>query len=52
MTCVESSQGNISIVKTDFNMDTETARVVVLFAEDKSSMFFSDLWIDITTTEE
>lgn len=50
MTCVESSQGNISIVKTDFNMDTETARVVVLFAEDKSSMFFSDLWTDITTT--
>jgi len=48
--CLESSRGNTSLIKTNFNNETATTRIAILFAEDKSSMFFGDVWDDIPTT--
>ena len=48
--CLESSKGNTSLIKTNFNTETATTRIAILFAEDKSSMFFGDVWNDIPTT--
>ena len=48
--CIESSRGNTSLIRTNFNTETDTTRIVVLFAEVKSTVFLGDLWADITTT--
>lgn len=47
---IRNSSGVIKIIRTDFNRDTETARIELVFAEDKLSTFFGDIWFDITTT--
>lgn len=48
--CIRNSSGAVKIIKTDFNTQTETARLELLFAEDKLSVFMGDIWFKITTT--
>ena len=52
---ISSSENQISLVNnkliiTNFNTETETARIELLNAETKSSIYLGDNWIDITTT--
>ena len=38
------------LIKTDFSKETKTARIELIFADNKSQMFFGDHWGDIVTT--
>ncbi len=42
--------GDIKIILTDFNRETETARIELAFAEINSSIYIGDIWFKITTT--
>lgn len=48
--CIQNSSGALKIIKTDFNTQTETARLELLFADDKLSIYMGDIWFKITTT--
>lgn len=48
--CIQNSSGALKIIKTDFNTQTETARLELLFADDKLSIYVGDIWFKITTT--
>ena len=47
---LKNETGDIKLIKTDFNKNTKTARIELLFAEDKLEIFFGDQWGDIVTT--
>lgn len=52
---ISSSENQISLVNNkliikNFNTETETARIELLNAETKSSIYLGDNWTDITTT--
>ena len=42
--------GDVKIILTDFNRETETARIELAFAEINSSIYIGDIWFKITTT--
>jgi len=50
MTILKTSQGLHKIVKTDFNRNTKTARIEIVFARDNNEVFLGDHWSDIVTT--
>ena len=47
---LKTSQGLYKIIKTDFNRNTKTARIELVFAADNSEVFLGDQWSDIVTT--
>lgn len=47
---LKNQRGDLKIIKTDFNRDTDTARIEIVFAEDNSKIFFGDIWFNIVTT--
>ncbi|MFC5196595.1 site-specific DNA-methyltransferase [Bizionia hallyeonensis] len=47
---LKNQRGDLKIIKTDFNRDTDTARIELVFAEDNSKVFFGDIWFNIVTT--
>lgn len=47
---LKNQRGDLKIIKSDFNRDTETARIELVFAEDNNSVFYGDIWHNITTT--
>lgn len=46
----ESSNGELYIVRTDYNRDVDYPRIEVVFAEDNISKPPGDIWYDINTT--
>ena len=42
--------GEKKLIKTDFSRETKTARIELVFADEKNEMFFGDHWGDIVTT--
>jgi len=50
MSIIESPQGLKKLIKTDFNRNTRTARIELVFAKDNIEVFFGDHWNDIVTT--
>ena len=47
---LENKSEDIKLIRTDYNKETETARIELLFAEDKLESYFGDHWDDIATT--
>ena len=47
---IETSTGLHKIIKTDFNRDSRTARIEMVFAEKNRDVYFGDHWDDIVTT--
>ncbi|RLA07502.1 MAG: type III restriction endonuclease subunit M [Gammaproteobacteria bacterium] len=47
---LKNSRGDVKIIRTDFNKDTETARIELVFAKNNLEVFYGDIWHDITTT--
>ena len=47
---INNSRGDVKLIRTDFNRDTETARIELVSAEKNSATFFGDIWFNITTT--
>ena len=47
---LKNESGDIKLIKTDYNRITKTARIELLFAEDKLETFYGDHWDDIVTT--
>lgn len=47
---LNNQRGDLKIIKTDFNRDTDTARIELVFAEDNNKIFFGDIWFNIVTT--
>lgn len=47
---LDNKSGDKKLIKTDFNRNTRTARIELLFANDKNEMFYGDHWGDIVTT--
>lgn len=47
---ITNSRGDIKLIRTDFNRDTETARIELVSAEKNSATFLGDIWFGITTT--
>ncbi|MFA7100561.1 MAG: site-specific DNA-methyltransferase [Bacilli bacterium] len=47
---LESSRGTKKIIRTDFNRETNTARIELTFALEHMSTYYGDHWDDIVTT--
>ena len=47
---LKNESGDTKLIKTDYNRITKTARIELLFAEDKLETFYGDHWDDIVTT--
>jgi len=47
---LKNKSEDIKLIRTDYNKETETARIELLFAEDKLESYFGDHWDDIATT--
>ena len=47
---LKNKSEDIKLIRTDYNRETETARIELLFAEDKLESYFGDHWDDIATT--
>ena len=45
-----NSSGEKKLIKTDFNRETKTARIELLFADEKLQYYLGDHWADIVTT--
>ncbi|WRF05507.1 site-specific DNA-methyltransferase [Helicobacter pylori] len=47
---LKNSHENIKIIRTDFNRNTDTARIELVSAKNNQSVFLSDIWKKIVTT--
>ncbi len=47
---VKNATGDLKLIRTDYNKETATPRIELLFAEETQSVFFGDIWLDIATT--
>ncbi|WRE82520.1 site-specific DNA-methyltransferase [Helicobacter pylori] len=47
---LKNSHENIKIIRTDFNRNTDTARIELVSAKNNQSVFLSDIWKKIITT--
>ena len=47
---LKNSKGDLKIIRTDYNKDTETARIELVFAEKNLQVFLGDIWFKIITT--
>ena len=47
---LRNSRGDLKVIRTDFNKNTETARIELVFAKNNLETFLGDIWFDITTT--
>ena len=47
---LKNESGDTKLIKIDYNSVTKTARIELLFAEDKLETFYGDHWDDIVTT--
>ena len=47
---LKNQRGDLKIIKSNFNKDTDTARIELVFAEDNNKVFYGDIWHNITTT--
>lgn len=47
---LKNQRGDLKIIRTDFNRETETARIELVFAKDNLEVFYGDIWKNITTT--
>lgn len=47
---LKNESNDTKLIKTDYNRITKTARIELLFAEDKLESFYGDHWADIVTT--
>lgn len=46
----KNASGDLKLIRTDYNKDTDTPRLELLFAEEMQSVYFGDIWLDIATT--
>jgi adenine-specific DNA-methyltransferase len=47
---LNNTRGDLKIIRTDFNKDTETARIELVFAKNNLEVFYGDIWFNIITT--
>ncbi len=47
---LKNQRGTLKIIKTDFNRETDTARIELVFAENNINVYYGDIWHKITTT--
>ncbi|ULJ64399.1 site-specific DNA-methyltransferase [Wielerella bovis] len=47
---LSNKKGDLKLILTNFNRETETARIELAFAEINSATFFGDIWFKIVTT--
>lgn len=47
---LNNKSGGIKLIKTDYNRNSETARIELGFAENYSKTFIGDIWFKIVTT--
>ncbi|GAA8886736.1 hypothetical protein HpSIM16_10670 [Helicobacter pylori] len=47
---LKNSHENVKIIRTDFNRNTDTARIELVSAKNNQSVFLSDIWKKIVTT--
>ena len=47
---IPNVSGDIKLIRTDFNRNTETARIELVFASDKLTQYMGDIWFKIVTT--
>lgn len=47
---IKNNSGDDKLIRTDFNRETNTARIELLFADDKMQFYYGDHWDDIVTT--
>ncbi len=47
---LKNSHENVKIIRTDFNRNTDTARIELVSAKNNQSIFLSDIWKKIVTT--
>lgn len=50
ITSIRNSRGDLKIIRTDFNKETDTARIELVFAKNNLEIFLGDIWYGITTT--
>lgn len=46
---VKNNSGDSKLIKTDFNRGTKTARIELVSAERNNSIYYGDIWTDIST---
>ena len=46
----KNATGDLKLIRTDYNKNTDTPRLELLFAEEMQSVYFGDIWLDIATT--
>ena len=50
LSLLTTSTGLKKLIRTDFNRDTKTARIELIFSQSTASTYFGDIWDDIVTT--
>lgn len=50
LSIVKNASGKNVLIKSDFNKQTKTARLEIVFAETNNSIYLGDQWSDIVTT--